>query len=306
MIIVMLKYEACNTKLVAAVDLTKFLNLCGKYLIFGLSLGSQPCQQTALFCQPFIKRQPCENGRTALFNHRPHYFRFTRLVITMPNLALAASSNEDINIISLLCIGGQSSRMGLRKELFPFPDGLLAFEHALITIHDAMPTADTIYISLHDKAQLEGIQFRLDIPAHPPAHFPVAAELGLDEHYHSSTFPVLEPIFDLKEHGDIGPAAGLLAAHAAHPTATLLVLGCNYPLLPPAALQQLILEYEPPLTCFVNMEGFAEPLIAIWSPDALDALAGEVREEEEWVESGCGDAKGQEGETVEGYMDYGM
>jgi molybdopterin-guanine dinucleotide biosynthesis protein A len=80
----------------------------------------------------------------------------------MPNLALATSSHEDINIIPLLCIGGQSSRMGSRKELLRFPDGLLAFEHASITIHDAMPTADTICISLQDESQLEGIQFCLD------------------------------------------------------------------------------------------------------------------------------------------------
>jgi molybdopterin-guanine dinucleotide biosynthesis protein A len=56
------------------------------------------------------------------------------------------------------------------------------------------------------------------------------------------------------------------------------VLGCDYPLLPPAALQQLILEYEPPLTCFVNAGSFTEPLIAVWSPEALDTLAREVRE----------------------------
>jgi hypothetical protein len=168
--------------------------------------------------------------------------------------------------------------MGSRKELFPFPDGLLAFEHALITIHDAMPTADTICISLHDESQLEGIQFRLDIPTHQPVHTPVAPEASPDVYHHSSSFPALEPIFDPERHGDIGPAAGLLAAHAAHPAATLLVLGCDYPLLPPAALQQLILEYEPPLTCFVNADGFTEPLIAVWSLEALDALAEEARE----------------------------
>lgn len=135
-----------------------------------------------------------------------------------------------------------------------------------------------ICISLHDESQLEGIQFRLDIPTHQPVHTPVAPEASPDVYHHSSSFPALEPIFDPERHGDIGPAAGLLAAHAAHPAATLLVLGCDYPLLPPAALQQLILEYEPPLTCFVNVDGFTEPLIAVWSLEALDALAEEARE----------------------------
>jgi molybdopterin-guanine dinucleotide biosynthesis protein A len=97
--------------------------------------------------------------------------------------------------------------------------------------------------------------------------------------HHSSDFPALEAIFDDPNYGGIGPAAGLLAAHAAHPASTLLVPGCDYPLLLPAALQQLILEYEPPLTCFMNAEGFTEPLIVVWSPEAFDALATEVRKE---------------------------
>jgi molybdopterin-guanine dinucleotide biosynthesis protein A len=193
----------------------------------------------------------------------------------MPNLSLAASSNEDINIIPLLCIGGQSSRMGTRKELLPFPDGLLAFEHALITIHDAIPAASTIYISLHDETQLEGIRFRLSASTHPSLPIPAPAEANNEQH-HSSSLPALKIILDSPDYGDIGPAAGLLATHAAYPAATVLALGCDYPLLPPAALQQLILEYKPPLTCFVNAEGITEPLIAIWSPEALDKLKGEV------------------------------
>jgi hypothetical protein len=68
---------------------------------------------------------------------------------------MAESETEDVTITSLLSIGGQSTRMGIRKELLPFPDGLLAFEHALITIHEAIPTAGTIYISLHDETQLD-------------------------------------------------------------------------------------------------------------------------------------------------------
>lgn len=192
----------------------------------------------------------------------------------MPNLALPTSSSEDINIIPLLCIGGQSSRI----ELLQFPDGLLAFEHYWATIHVAMPTADRIYISLHDESQLEGIQVRLNSPAQRYAPRLDGAGASSDKYHHSSGFPALEPIFDLKEHDDIGPAAGLLATHVAHPAAKLLVLRCDYPLLPPAALHQLLLEYEPPLTCFLNAEGFTEPLIAVWSLEALDALAAQTSE----------------------------
>jgi hypothetical protein len=90
----------------------------------------------------------------------------------MPNLALAASSNENISIIPVLCIGRQSSRMGTRKELLQFPNGLLAFEHALITIYNALPTTSTVYISLHEESQLKGIQFRPCVSTHPPLKHP--------------------------------------------------------------------------------------------------------------------------------------
>lgn len=185
---------------------------------------------------------------------------------------MASLDAEDITIRPLLCIGGQSTRMGSRKELLPFPDGRLAFEHAIDTIQDAFPRADTIFISLHDESQLGGIRFRLETDRHPSSPLR-APPLGADIHQHEpSRRPTLELIFDLQEYGEIGPAAGLLAAHAAHSEATFLVLGCDYPLIPPTALQQLILEYEPPVTCFLNAEGFSEPLIAIWSPEALEKL----------------------------------
>ncbi len=52
----------------------------------------------------------------------------------------------------LLLIRGQSLRMGIRKEILPFPDGRPAFEHVLETLHSAVPSAQTIYVSLRDKA----------------------------------------------------------------------------------------------------------------------------------------------------------
>lgn len=193
-------------------------------------------------------------------------------------MIMASVDAEDVIIRPLLCIGGQSSRMGARKELLPFPDGRLAFEHTIDTIQDTFPRVDTIFIALRDESQLEGIRFRLGTSSEPPS-FPLKPPLSADFHRHQlSKYPTLEPIFDLRECGEIGPAAGLLAAHAAYSKATFLVLGCDYPLLPPTALQQLILEYEPPVTCFLNAEGFSEPLIAIWSPEALETLKTNVEQ----------------------------
>jgi len=55
-----------------------------------------------------------------------------------------------------------------------------------------------------------------------------------------------------------------------------MVLGCDYPLLPPSALQQLVLEFEGKVTCFENEEGFVELLIGIWGPEVLGVLEENV------------------------------
>src|SRR6266536_2366419 len=169
----------------------------------------------------------------------------------------------------LLLIGGQSSRMGTRKELLHFPDGQLAFERALGTLHSAIPSASTIYISLHDESQTEGIKSRLNDSSQ------IFKSSKLNPDLQENSVPKLEPIFD-DQTEDIGPAAGLLAAHARFPDVKWLVLGCDYPLLPPSALQQLILEFQTPVTCFVNESGFVEPLIAIWDSEALEKLKENV------------------------------
>lgn len=169
----------------------------------------------------------------------------------------------------LLLIGGASSRMGTRKELLPFPDGRTALEHAIETLHHSVPSAKTIFISLHSRSQVSGIQAILDaLRTRREMH--VAEE---DDHH--DIFPAVELLFDGQEE-EIGPAAGLLSAHAVDASTKWLVLGCDYPLLPPPALQQLILEYQDPVTCFENEDGFSEPLIAIWSPEALLGLKKNV------------------------------
>jgi len=70
----------------------------------------------------------------------------------------------------------------------------------------------------------------------------------------------------------IGPAAGLLAAYSLDPSAYWVVVACDYPLMDAMELRRLRDAYEEPVTCFRNEEGFAEPLIGIWSPRALEQL----------------------------------
>lgn len=69
-----------------------------------------------------------------------------------------------------------------------------------------------------------------------------------------------------------GPASGILAAFQHDPEATWLVVACDYPCITTSALDQLKSAYKPPVTCFQNLEGFCEPLLGIWSPEAMRHL----------------------------------
>lgn len=87
-----------------------------------------------------------------------------------------------------------------------------------------------------------------------------------------------------------GPAAGLLAAHRAFPDATWLVLACDLPLLGADTLETLLgawrkaqeegegkAEEAWQAAAFESThDGLPEPLCTLWSPEALDALAGFV------------------------------
>ncbi|KXJ87986.1 hypothetical protein Micbo1qcDRAFT_207739 [Microdochium bolleyi] len=69
-----------------------------------------------------------------------------------------------------------------------------------------------------------------------------------------------------------GPIRGFLAAHEALPDATWLIIACDYPRLTVNAIRYLIDAYESPVTCFQGARAKMEPLVSIWSPEALAQL----------------------------------
>lgn len=156
---------------------------------------------------------------------------------------------------ALLLAGGESSRMGSPKHLLPFLDGRPTYIHLLQQLIATIPEAE-LYISLRDKACAETLQASV---GQCRLHVLYDADAGLD---------VLL--------GAVGPAAGLLAAHAADPTVHWLVLACDYPLMSTEELSALCKVYEAPVTCFKNVEGFFEPFVGVWSPYALDKLKENV------------------------------
>lgn len=84
-------------------------------------------------------------------------------------------------------------------------------------------------------------------------------------------------LLDARE--DIGPAAGLLAAHAHAPQAAWLAVACDLPLLEASALQILIDARAPGVAALAFRsahDGLPEPLCAVWEPPALQRLQAQV------------------------------
>lgn len=156
----------------------------------------------------------------------------------------------------LLLIGGQSTRMQQPKHLMTTPTGHVLYRDRLNMLHSACPDAQTIYVSLaRDTAQDSFLQGDSILPSG------TRVELVFDDE------------FSTEAGVSGGPALGLLAAFRLDPASSWLVLACDYPLLTAESLSMLLTAYTAPITCFGNSEGFAEPLIGIWSPEALTRLA---------------------------------
>lgn len=157
------------------------------------------------------------------------------------------------NIKPLLIAGGFSTGTGTPKHLMPHNDGRPLYQHTLEHLINALPLTDTFYISLRDEDQTSDLD--------------LAGSHKISKH--------VEPIYDPTS-VPVGPAAGLIAAHICAPSATWLIVGCDCPLLTAHTLQQLVQEYVPPVTCFGNGRGFLEPLLVVWSPQALGRLVENV------------------------------
>ncbi|EXM16111.1 hypothetical protein V3481_010865 [Fusarium oxysporum f. sp. vasinfectum] len=159
----------------------------------------------------------------------------------------------------LILAGGKSTRMGFPKHLLTMPDGRPLYQHQIDVLRKAFPEAETVYISLAQDSEMDELLQNVS---------KVSYEATPGENS-------IEIILDLESsQGDEskGPATGILAACDSDPEATWLVVACDYPCITPSALQELQSRYKPPVTCFKNHEGFCEPLLGIWSPEAISHL----------------------------------
>ncbi|KAF7167159.1 hypothetical protein CNMCM5623_000566 [Aspergillus felis] len=164
--------------------------------------------------------------------------------------------------------------MGTRKELLRVVDDVPLFVHLLIILREACPESDVVFLSLHHPDSLKAIE--------NDRHITAVTDHELILIQGPITFPI-HVVYDgpgvPSEHDStgIGPAAGLLAAHHQDESAHWLVVACDYPFISVAALSQLRREWSAPVICFENTDGFCEPLLSIWSPEALRALKENIQ-----------------------------
>jgi molybdopterin-guanine dinucleotide biosynthesis protein A len=157
----------------------------------------------------------------------------------------------------LILAGGHSSRMGTPKHLLEVA-GVPLYARLCKILHEALPTTRIHHISLTKRSTKDDALCN--------ALFELPSDDG------AMQLKIIEDDASL----DIGPAAGLLAAHEFDTTATWLVLACDYPFIQAATVRQLLENYEPTVTCFKNADGFSEPLLGLWSPNGLERLAQNV------------------------------
>jgi molybdenum cofactor guanylyltransferase len=193
-----------------------------------------------------------------------------------------SASKKAIKLLPLILAGGKSSRMGAPKHLLRLPSGVSLYIHLMREIHKAIPESKHIFISLAADSDTDEV-LKHGKPVQVDSAFGNDAD-RLDENLIQieviidlDPVPLVPDQAKLASPASIGPAAGLLAAHYYSKEATWMVLACDYPLLTSTGLRQLIDSYESPVTCFQNADGFCEPLIGIWSPEALRLLESNVR-----------------------------
>lgn len=162
--------------------------------------------------------------------------------------------------------------MGTPKHLLKFPNddtNTPMYVHLIRRLHVACGFTRDVFISLGGEGEAgHDLESRIKTPA--------AAETQSNEGADEELINV-HIIYDCEGQNTAeGPAAGLLAAYRSDSTAHWLVLPCDFPFITSEALEMLRREYQGPVTCFENEEGFCEPLLGIWGPEALKRLEENV------------------------------
>ncbi|EWG38410.1 hypothetical protein FVEG_14885 [Fusarium verticillioides 7600] len=139
------------------------------------------------------------------------------------------------------------------------PDGRPLYQHQIEILRKVCPETETIYISLAQDSEMDELLQN-------------ASKVSYEVTPGENSIEIILDLESSQGNESKGPATGLLAAYESDPEATWLVVACDYPSITADALQELQSNYKPPVTCFKNLEGFCEPLLGIWSPEAISHL----------------------------------
>ena len=145
-------------------------------------------------------------------------------------------NNKDI--LGLVVCGGNSSRMGTDKSMLQYYDKPQRYH-----VHDMLhPFCEQVFISGNES--------------------PAA---GISAGYN---FIQDDPAFS-----NIGPMAALLAAFSKFPKKNILFIGCDYPFLSAAELQNFLDSCGNGLSAFYNREADVyEPLLALYPASSAEGL----------------------------------
>jgi molybdenum cofactor guanylyltransferase len=150
-------------------------------------------------------------------------------------------------LYGLVLAGGRSTRMGQDKAGLRYADGTPQLERAVRLLEHYVAR---VYVSVRGDQASDDLRGR---------------------------YPQIRD-----RHENLGPIAGLLAAHAEHPEVAWLVLACDLPLLDGATLAYLVAARAPSrsATAFRSShDGLPEPLCAIYEPAGSREIAA-------WVAAG--------------------
>lgn len=158
-------------------------------------------------------------------------------VISIADLKLIqAKSTIPENLLGVILCGGQSSRMGFEKFLANY-HGLPQYKY-LSSLFDKLNIEIVISIKAQQISLVEGDS---------------------------------KLVVDNESYENAGPLTGLLSVHEQYPNKSILLVGCDYPLLKIEHLTLLLINSRElfPIVCYHNNGGFDEPLIAYYSNEAL-------------------------------------
>lgn len=226
-----------------------------------------PASQRSLTAQDVLPCFPFVSGH-GTFTSFPDDISFAEKTEAKPRGTFGYCSKGKVdNPKVLLLAGGVSTRMGSPKHLLLVKQDIPLYQDILQHVQYALgdlPHED-VYISMRSAANAQHLKQFHNLRNVGPLPYNTL----IDTPWHST------------ETGhEIGPASGLLTAYNKHNFSDWLVIASDYPLLDADAIHQLLNEHNQPLgdgsrsavSCFINNDGFVEPLLGIWGPAALQRL----------------------------------